>query len=674
MTGSKEIGIHLREKLYIIHRHIWVLIASVVIIFTLVAIGNFTAIPLYRAATRLRIEPKMPEVMPFKEPYSISGSQLDYYNTQYKILASKSLARKVLENFPPETRSQLTAGGLLNMVEIKPIAQSQLVDIRVVSPDPRLAAQIANIWADQFIRLSIEAKFESVQAVLAQLNRQLETQNRKVLDAQAELLAYKERERIVSLEDIQKELNEISEIYSSIKREREDKDLQLQHLEKYADQELSLETFPQVRYHSIVLQLRNRLVQLQANRGEYSQRYKESHPRMVQLNAEIATVEAGLREEIGKIIEGLRRERDLARANEENLLQDLEKQKTLFFTMEKKVNEIEGLKTRVDIDREVQQALLSRVSETRTSKGIEITNITVVDPAEVPQRPFKPRKLFNMLLALVIGSAGGVGAIFLLENLDTTVKTSAAAKNILKMPLLGVIPVYSQVGIWNGRMPPQIMKSNLGLIPEAYRNIRTGIYFSSASKPPRVILVTSSLPQEGKSDICAMLACSLSQGEERILLIDSDLRKPRLKKIFGLDRSKPGLADLLAGRNSVLEAVQTTEFARLGVITSGPIPPNPAELLNSERFREILTEFRRGWDRVILDSPPLLSVTDPTILGSIADGVIFVVRAGNTNAKVLSFCREKLEPVNANFLGFILNQADIHLGEDYYYYTRSYYA
>ncbi|MEA1928518.1 MAG: GumC family protein, partial [Candidatus Auribacterota bacterium] len=390
MTVSRDIDFNLREKFYIIQRRKWVLIASVVVIFTVVTIGNFTATPLYRATTRLRIEPRMPNIVPFKELYSISGHQLDYYNTQYKILKSRSLARKVMESLPPDRIGELTAGSLLQIVSIKPIAQSQLVDIIVVSPDPELAALISNTWASQFIRLTIDSKLKAVQSALSQLTQQLEEQSENVKSARQKLLAYKEQERIVSLEDVQKELDRLTEAYSTTKMEREEKELLLKHLKKYSDQEASLETFPEIRYHSIIMQLKNRLVQLQSTLAEYSQRYKSKHPRMLQLQAEIKTVKNSLQTEITKIIQSLKNEHELSRANEARILADLEKQKTLAFIMERKLAAIDDLKTKVTIKREGQQALLSRVNETSMTKGIEITNIRVVDEAEVPLNPFKP--------------------------------------------------------------------------------------------------------------------------------------------------------------------------------------------------------------------------------------------------------------------------------------------
>ncbi len=674
MENTRDIGFNLREKLYIINRRRWVLITIVVVIFTLAAIGNFTTTPLYQAASRIRIEPQIPNITPFTEMYSVSsGRQLDYYNTQYKILKSPSLARRVFKNLPAEQREGLTVGDLLEAVNIKPIAQSELVDIVVVSPYPELTAEIANTWADQFIRMSIESKFESVQSALSQLNRQLAEQNQKVLDAQAELLTYKEKERIISLEDVGKELEKLSDAHSTIRREREELELQIEHLEKFTNRNLSLENLPQFRYHSIILQLRNRLVELQGTRGEYSQRYKASHPKMVQLEAEFATVKNALASEIAKSIEGLRSELELTRATEKNLLRDLEAQKTLFFTMEKKINDIEGLKTKVDIDREVQQALLSRVSETTMTKGIEVTNIRVIDSAQIPSRPFKPRRIFNLFLSLVIGTAGGIAAIFFLESIDNSIQTSSEAKKYLKLPFLGAIPLYSQLNIRSGTSPLQFMRNPLGVIPEAYRAIRTGIYYASPDTSPRTILITSSLPQEGKTDIATLIAHSLAQGNERVLLIDGDLRKPRVGRIFNADREKPGLSDLLTGRPALEEAVQPTSFPGLEIIAGGHPPPNPAELINSRRFEQLLSEARNRWDRVIIDSPPLLSVTDATILGRLADGVIMVVRAGSTSGKIASFCREKLERVNANIIGMILNGADMHRGQNYYYY-HSYYS
>lgn len=672
MPAARDIEFNLKEKLYIINRRKWVLITSVVVIFTVVTIGNFTATPLYQATTRLRIEPQMPKIVPFKELYSISGRQLDYYNTQYKILKSRSLARKVLDSLPPEKATQLSISELLRMLTIKPIPQSQLVDIKVIGKNPELTARVANLWAEQFIRLTIESKLNAIQTALSQLTKQLDAQNEIIKVARQELIDYKERERIISLEDVQNELDRLSEAYSAVKREKEEKELQLKYLEKYSAQGLSLETFPQIRYHSIIMQLKNRLIGLQASLAENSQRYKAKHPRTLQLQAEIKTVRSNLKEEIEKIIQGLQTEYKLAQDNEEELLFQMERQKTLAFNMERKVAALDDLTTTILIRREGQQALFSRVNETSMTKGIEITNIEIVDYAETPQAPFKPRKFFNMFLSLIVGTAGGIGAIFILESIDNTIKTPIEAKRVLKIPLLGTIPLYSQVNIKPSATPLEVIQNPLGLISEAYRAIRTGIYFASPDKSPQVILVTSSLPQEGKTHVSTILSIMLAKGEERILLIDSDMRKPRIGRIFEADKSKPGLSELLTGRSRVADAVQKTKIPRLDIITSGHIPPNPAELINSQNFQILLSEFRSGWDRIILDSPPLLSVTDATILGKLADGVIIIISAGNTSERIATFCREKLEYVKAHLIGMILNRADIHRGQNYYYY-QSYY-
>lgn len=673
MAISKDIEFNLREKLYIINRRKWVLIASVVIIFTVVTIGNFTTTPLYRASTRLRIEPQMPNIVPFKQLYSISGRQLDYYNTQYKILKSRSLSKKVMKSLPPDKTGELTAGALLRMVTIKPIAQSQLVDIMVVSPDPELAALIANTWGDQFIRLTIESKLKAIQAALSQLTHQLEEQNENVNSARKKLLDYKERERIVSLEDVQKELERLTEAYSTTKQEREEKELQLKHLRKYSDRGVSLETFPEVRYHSIIMQIKNRLVRLQSTLAEYSQRYKSKHPKMLQLRAEIQNGEESLKKEISKIVQSLVTEHELAMANEARILAELEKQKTLAFNMERKLAAIDDLDTKVTIKREGQQALLSRVNETSMTKGIEITNILVVDEAETPVNPFKPRKLFNIVLSLIIGTAGGIGAIFLIESLDSSIKTSIDARRTLKLPFLGPIPLYSQIHVRAGTSPLEIIKNQSGLIPEAFRTIRTGIYFSSADHSPRIILVTSSMPQEGKTDISTQLSAVMAQSNEKVLLIDGDMRKPRLGKIFGANNRSKGFSSLLCGDAEIDEVIQQTIIPGLDIIPCGIIPPNPSELINSPRFREILTIAGKQWDRVILDSPPILSVTDATIMSRSVDGVIMVVRAGSTSGKIAVFCREKLDHVQAHFIGVILNRADINRGDDYYYYYANYY-
>ncbi|HOO77017.1 MAG TPA: polysaccharide biosynthesis tyrosine autokinase [bacterium] len=676
--------ISFREKVFIILKRKWVLVTFLVVVMTVVIIATFTATPLYRASARLIIEPRMPKVMPFEELFTIGGRQLDYYNTQYKILTSPSLAEMVIEDLKTRkdqlklSRKQvesLNVDRLLAMVKIVPISQSYAVDIQVIGPDPKMTSIIANTWARQYIRHEIEAKMASTRQALSQLESRLMEQSEKVQQAQRELQDYKERERIVSLENrqtiIERDLSELSSLYLQARQERLNKEHELSQLLKYAPGDPALEGFPVIMRNPIVQRLKSQLVSVQGVISEYSQRYKEQHPKMQQVQAEKASLDAKLQEEITKIIEGMRKEYEISLNNEEKLSQELEGLKEKALSIDRKKIRYSALEDHVASARKIYEALLERVNEASMSGQIEVSNIRVLDDARTPQYPFKPRKGFNLLLGFVLGAVGGVGLIFLMENLDDTLKTSSDIKNHLKLPLLGAIPIYEQIdGQELAGLP--VLARPMGVIAESFRSIRTSIHFAFMDNSPRVILVTSSMPREGKTDIVAQLGVVLAQADEKVLVVDSDLRKPRLSKLFRRSGSGPGLSEFLRGEAELKDIIYTSEDGSLEVIPGGDPPQNPAELLNLPRFRQFI-EFARGnWDRVIMDSPPLVSVTDAAILSRYADGVVYVVRSGAISWKKAVHGREQLQAVQAEILGVVLNAVDVNRSE-YYHYYRSYY-
>jgi len=683
MASSSE-WINFREKVFIVLKRKWVLITFLVVVMTVVAVTTFTATPLYRASSRIIIEPRLPKVMPFEELYTIGGRQLDYYNTQYKILTSYSLASKVAEELIARkvahklTRRQvesLNPEALLTMVKIKPIAQSYMVDIQVIGPDPVLSALIANTWAEQYIRLEINAKLEATKQVLGQLARNLREQSLRVQVAQRELQDYKEQEGIVSAENrqsiMERDLAELSSLYLKARQERMNKEHELVQLDKYRIGDQSFEALPVIMRNPIIQRLKSHLVSLQGSYSEYSQRYKAEHPKMQQLQAEISSLQDNLTREIGKIVEGVRKEYEIAHSNETKILEELEALKVRALDAERKNITYSALEDQVISSRKIYEALLERVNEASMSGQIEVTNARILDRAKVPVSPFQPRKGFNLAIGLLVGILGGIGLIFLLENLDDTIKNTADVKSHLRLPLLGAIPIYEQIDSQGFSSLPVIDKP-MGVIAESFRTIRTGIQFSSEEKPSRLLLVTSSMPGEGKTDIASQLALIFAQSEEKVLLIDSDLRKPRLSSLFSELRGGPGLSEYLQGEAGLEDIFYSPGIANLTIVPGGHPPKNPAELLNTSRFGELLEHVRSRWQRILLDSPPLVSVTDAAILGRFSDGVIYVVRAGSVSWKKALNGRDHLAAVQADILGVILNAVDLNRSE-YYYYYRSYY-
>jgi capsular exopolysaccharide family len=322
------------------------------------------------------------------------------------------------------------------------------------------------------------------------------------------------------------------------------------------------------------------------------------------------------------------------------------------------------LKREADTTRALFESLLKRAKEATLTEGLNVTNIVVVDPARVPETPVKPKKAQNILLALITGFTLGIGLAFFLEYLDNTIKTPDEVERYLKIPLLGV------VGSFLTNSPDPKKKEMItqvepkSTIAEAFRTIRTNLLFSSPDVEKKVLLITSVLPLEGKTVLASNLAITFATMGKNVLLIDADLRRPRIHAVFDLERGK-GLSALLIGGEST---IKNTDIPSLKVITSGALPPNPAELLNSKKMKELIERARAQYDLIIIDSPPILSVTDPAILATFSDGTVVTIRASSTPRPAIKKGIQQLSEVGGKVLGCVLN--DVNFEKESYYYSN----
>jgi polysaccharide biosynthesis transport protein len=363
----------------------------------------------------------------------------------------------------------------------------------------------------------------------------------------------------------------------------------------------------------------------------------------------------------------------------------LAEQTTVADKLNENAIEYKVLKQEADSNRQLYDGLLEQLKEASLAAGLNSSNIRVVDRARVPLHPSGPNLFRNLEFAFLIGLTGGIAIAFGMETLDTTVRTPEQAENISGLPTLGVIPLQSAFerprpergkthilpkAQRNGVRPRPLISylEPQSEIAEAYRALRTSILLSSASHPPRSILVTSAVAQDGKTMTCINIAIVLAQQGKRVLLVDADMRRPHLHRAFGL-KGTVGLSNILTGGAGASDAIQTTVQPNLFVIPAGPVPPHPAELLSSSLMRDLLRQWRAEYDHVILDSPPVISVTDPVVLSVQADAVLLIVRSGQTTAAHVRRTRNLLQSVNAGLLGIVVNAADL-TSPDYYYYYR----
>ncbi len=377
--------------------------------------------------------------------------------------------------------------------------------------------------------------------------------------------------------------------------------------------------------------------------------------------------------EIDKVVQAVRNEYQAAQAQEKSLAVALGQQKGEALAMNRKGIEYSVLERDMQSSKQLYESLMQRAKETGVSSELKNSNIRVVDRAERPRQAVSPRKALNLLLGLLSGTVLALGLTFFFEYLDSRIKTPDEVRVHLGLPALGMVPALDAKS-WTGKEP----LIHAGVPPgfaEAFRTIRTNVLFSTADEGSRTLVVTSTGPGEGKTTVASNLAIAFAQAGQRVLLIDADMRRPRVHEVFGL-RQEPGLSNVMVGNAKASQSVHKTAVPGLWVLAAGHLPPNPAELLGSQRFRDFVTSLKEHFDWILIDSPPVMAVTDAAIAAHAANGVVFVVGAEMTSRHAARAAVEQLEQGRAHFVGAVLNRVDLERNSYYYsnYYRREYAA
>ncbi|MBI2876933.1 MAG: polysaccharide biosynthesis tyrosine autokinase [Candidatus Tectomicrobia bacterium] len=725
--NSPEEEIHLRDYLKVIQKRKWTIISFFAILVITVTISTLKARPVYRATVQLLIEKENPNVVEFRQVMEVNSVDLDYYQTQYKILESRSLAKQVIDTlhlkdhpeFAPKPQekgwsplSLLThlssllqpakphPGGavainsiresrlidtFLARLKVEPVRSSRLVKVSYQGYDPTLITDISNTLARLYIEQSLHNKFSASQEATSWLSRELTGLKKKMETSQIALQRYKAQHSIVSLTPLEdggqgggenivaQKLAELTSELTKARTERIGLETLYRQVQGLSARPEMIESVSAVNNNALIKDLKTQYVRLIGEFSELSKKYGEKHPRMIQLDTELETIREKISLEVKKVAKGIEIEYQVARSREETLRQALEEQKQEATDLNQKSIEYSILKREADSNQQLYDSLLKRMKEATLTTELKTSNIRIVDPAEIPERPIKPKKQLNILLAMITGLMLGVGLAFFFEYLDNTVKTPEEVERYLGIPFLGPVGRFKTNGKSTGS-ELVVLEDPRSNIAEGLRNIRTNLLFASPEVSQKVLMVTSSAASEGKTVVIANLAAVLAQTGKRVLLIDADLRKPRINRVFGLPR-EPGLSNLLIGEATLDSVLQKTEVESLQVIPAGPIPPNPSELLGLPKLERIIQEARERFDIILFDSPPVMSVTDPLVLASRLDGVVLVVRGGHTPRDPIRRVISQLSDVNAKMLGVVLNNIDFRKERYYYqYYYRYYYS
>jgi succinoglycan biosynthesis transport protein ExoP len=711
-----EREVTLRDYWKVIRKRRWTIIAFFLIVVVTTAVVTFTIRPIYRGTATIQINKENPQIVDFKEIFAVNTTDRDYYQTQYKLLESRKLARRVIHllklsehpEFLPQVQTPLqkwkssirtsllalfTSSGrdlsevdkqtilidrFLEKVEIEPIRSTRLVQIHFDSYYPELSKRISNALAREYIQQNLEARVVATEQAKEWLNKQLDLLKAKVERADEALQAFASKHDIISLEEKEnitiQRLTELNEALTSAESERMAKEA----LDKQA-KDRNFESLPLILQDKLVQDLKQNYIQLDAQYMRLSKTFKPDYPEMVRLKNHMDTIRKRIDGEVNKIVASIKNDYQSSLRRESLLREAFQRQKAKAMEMKQKAIQYNILKREADTNRELHNALLQRMKEAGVSAGITACNIQIVDQAELPTKPFRPNTPLNLLVSIVAGLLFGVGLAFFLEYLDNTVKTPEDVEQLIQLPSFGMIPEISyerQRQLDKGIFYPVELITfghSKSMLSEAYRNVRTSILLSFSEKPPKRIAISSPNPAEGKTTTVINTAIALSQMGVRVLIIDSDMRKPRVHAVFG-EKNGMGLSNFLSGNAELKSTIKRSNIPNLFYIPSGPIPPNPSELLGSNLFKATMQFLGEKFDHIVLDSPPVLGFADSIILSTSVDGIILVVQGGKTPIETLQRSKDALLQVNAKILGVVINRVDIgRSGYGYYYYRYHYY-
>jgi len=723
--GLDRANVLAREFWRVIGRRRWIVLACVFSVVVLVTGRAFFTPSQYTARTTLVIQQSGPEILTFQDVVD-SSSRLfyqEFLETELSIIGSRSVLAAAAEALELENRLEYTdrkppvsarilrwARGLLAPNEAAPEASdddsdryagevaylrggltvdarlsSQFVELSFVDRDPVLAKDAVNKIAEAYVNFTIISRSEITAAASTFLTKEVQRVTSDLDEKEQELLEMSTDKHLLAVGDgadiTEQTLMELNRRHGGARAHLA---IAQAHLDAVNDTEA--DSLPEVRKSTLVGELRRKYAEIEREHGQMAERFKPDWPPLAQLRNELEQTEDRLSLEIDNIAEQVRgaayAEYVEAQGEVKYLQDELDSVKAQVRGVNAEGYLYRTLVAEIESKRRILDELVTRESETSASKRlqeIESANVRVIDPATTPRRPSGPRRLSWVMWSIFLGAAIGIGAAFFVDHLDNSVKTESDVERTAGLPVIGGVPRFPQVGVVSGGTRADTVRPDLAShstphsgFAEAFKTLRTSVLLAYPKRPPRNLVVTSAVPEEGKSLVAMNLAVALAQLGKRVLLIDADLRRARLHKVFNVPNSV-GLSSILSGNAHLAEVVHETGITNLAMIPSGPIPPNPSELLGSQALEDLLTTIdeEEPFDHVIFDSPPVLSLADPIILSTALEATIMVVRAGKTSRESLRGAAAQLRKGRGRVVGVVLNSVT---PERRGYYYQKYYG
>ena len=718
---ASDQSLHLRDLLRIVLKRKWTILAIFLLSATFSVVLTYLASPVYRATTTIQIERFAPRVFDYKDVTQsevLDYDNTDFYNTQNELLKSRAVAERAVEdlglrrnlpaasdkaatpaeepsprNFvhdifnrlrggappididPAVRQDNAVVGAFQGSVNVEPVRRSRLVRLHFDSTDPFFAAKAVNVLAQAYINVNLERRFEASAYAKTYLEEKLLQTKARLEDSERELVRFSRELEIINIDEKQNVFSQNLQEFNTAVAKAEQERIRAEVLYRQAqDNPESLvmmqsenRNFQNYQAYQTLKQAKARL---EAEYQEGLKVYKPAFPKMLALKGQIDEVDNQIKLELGEIRKSALAGFKAAKNAEELLRAKLGKAKQEMQDLQGRTIRYSILKREVDTNRTLYDGLLSRLKEVGVAGGANINNISVVDKAQVPLFPYKPSFQRNLSLGLVLGLLLGLAVPWLLEHMDDSIRFVEDVERETHAAVLGVVPMLkgtdtAKIGIAMGSHTEPT-----SAFAEAYRSVRTALQFSTASGAPRRLVVTSSSKHEGKSTTALALAINFAQMGKPVLIIDADLRNPVMHKLLKTS-NKAGLSNYLSGNIGPLEVVRPTEIPHLFVMTTGPLPPNPVELLSSMKLLNLLSQCEEHFAHVIVDGPPVLGIADSIVLCNQVENSVFVIESGKTRKAMAKAAMKRLQQAGVNPLGVILTKIDAY--HDLYGYHSYYY-
>jgi polysaccharide biosynthesis transport protein len=716
---SQEEEIHLLDYWRIISKRRSIVLTVFFAVVGIVAVYTFTETPIYMGTTKLLInlEGQTLNFMEGGGAFIQQRDPVEYINTQKEILKSRALGDRVVRKLQldknpyfvdQQTKKRFDLLGLFNKkissllpekpapanpfpditfkqelnpaltdavlgsIELTTGRQSNIMEIHFYADNPNVAASMANGVAGAFIEHNLDIQVKPFRDSAEWLSAGLVESKDKLSSTEKTLQQYREGKGVVSFETtgnvITQQLQELTSQLVQTEARRQEAEIKYNQIASVINNPERLASVPDVVNNLVIQGQRSEELNIKKQLSELTERFGPKHPQIIKAKSQLDSIQQNIIAEARKMLDANKTLLEIAKSRETSLRRTIEAQKQEVLNLTRKAIDFNVIAGEAGSNKQFYDLLLKKLQEASLSSGISVSNVQIVDGAIIPTSPVKPNRSRNLLLALVLGLFGGIGAAFFTDYLDDTIKTAQDVDKKLDIPLLDVIP---RTNVKEGAI--FMTSDEHSATAEAFRTIRTGLMLSSSVKQLKVILLTSAVPNEGKTTTAANLAVAMAQMGDKVLIIDGDMRRHNLHNIFGLSNTK-GISDVIMDPASISGAIQNSDkYPNLDILTGGTHAPNPSELLGSDRMKELISRMRKQYDRIILDSPPLLAFSDPLVLGSLADGVILVVWGGKTSREIIQKSLQLLKGIHTKILGVALNKVDTTKRSYYYYPHYSYY-